>query len=399
MKNFLRATAAAAAVLSLISCGGGTTVPQMVGEIPIPNNPAALVFDISWVDSAGHYYIADRTNKAVDMFDTSSLANLAVITGGFAGAVLKPCSPAPCTGAADNAHSGPDGVVGTGGNIFYIGDVGSVKVLDSSLKQVTLPIQVNVPGTSTKGTTRVDEGCYDPDDKLLMYATPEEGSGPFITWIDTTTNTVKTQYQYTDPSELGLEQCAYDSATKSFYINNDGVGVNPGGQVDVFTAASVVAATMAAPPAPLPNPYPLGGCNPTGMALGPGTDVLISCTPDAGKPLTSLIINRKTGATVATLKLGGADQVAYDSVTNRYFMPMRYWVDGGVSIGSSAAAGLYNANFAVVDASSFATIVRIPCGRNTHSIAIDGPNHKAFLPHTAGNAVAPNPGISVYSTQ
>lgn len=398
MKNVIRATALAAAALSLVSCGGGTTQPQLVGEIPTPNAKTAMVFDISWVDPTGHYYLADRTNKAIDMIDSTTLATTAVITGGatpFTGAALNP------DGSANNAQSGPDGVVGTTGSLLYIGDVGAVKIVDTAQKATTQPIKINVPKTTTQTLYRVDEGCYDPDDKLLMYATPEEASGPFITWIDTTTNTVKAQYFYdlaVDPNYGGLEQCVYDSSTKSFYINNDATTTNPEGQVDVFLASAVVAATMTAPPA-IAKSYPLGGCNPTGMALGPGKDLLIACTPDTGKALTSLILDRTTGSTVATLKLGGADQVAYDSVSNRYYMPLRFWVDSGVSIGTKAPGSSYNPILGIVDASSHAILYKLPAGRNCHSVAVDGAAHHVFVPHTSGASAFPNPGISVFSTQ
>jgi hypothetical protein len=65
--------------------------------------------------------------------------------------------------------------------------------------------------------------------------------------------------------------------------------------------------------------------------------MLVACAPNAGDPLNSLILDRTTGATVATVALAGADQVAYDPVSNRYFMALRYWTNGGVSnIGAAA---------------------------------------------------------------
>src|SRR5258708_4117542 len=298
MENCIRATALAAAVLSLISCSGGAQ-PQQIAESPIPGNPSTFTFDIGWVDQTGHYFITDRTNKALDMFDTTTLAATAVITGGTT----------PFVGIGANSDkSGPDGVVGiTGTSILYVGDVSSVKIVDSSLKQVIKNIPINPPGKSTPSGLRADEGCYDPDDKLMMFAHPAD-SPQFATWIDTTTGTIKAQYSFTDPAEAGLEQCAYDPGTKRFYLNNHGTTANPKGQVDVFLASSVVAGTPA-----VTKSYPLGKCNPTGLALGPGNDMLIACAPDVGDPLTSLILDRTTGATVATVKLGGADQVAYDS--------------------------------------------------------------------------------------
>jgi hypothetical protein len=389
MDKCIRATSLAAAVLSLISCSSGGTQPQQVGEIPIPGNPSSFSFDIGWVDQTGHYYVTDRTNKALDMFDTSTFTATAVITAsapGFAGA----------NSASDKA--GPDGVVGIPGtSILYVGDVSSVKIVDSSLKQVTKNILINPPGSSTPSGFRADEGCYDPDDKLMMFAHPGD-SPPFATWIDTTTNTIKAQYAFT-AALGGLEQCAYDPGTKSFYLNNDSTAANLKGQVDVFLASSVMAGTPA-----VTKSYPLGKCNPTGLALGPGNDMLIACAPDVGDPLTSLILDRTTGATVAAVKLGGADQVAYDPVSNRYFMALRYWTNGGVSnIGAPTPfvgpGPQFNPILGVVDAASHGIVAMLPAGKNDHSVAVDGPRHAVFVPHDAGGGSGfPSAGISIYTT-
>jgi hypothetical protein len=389
MENCIRATALAAAVLSLISCSGGAQ-PQQIAEIPIPGNPSTFSFDIGWVDQTGHYFVTDRTNKALDMFDTTTLAATAVITGGT--------TPFAGIGAnGNNDKSGPDGVVGIAGtSILYVGDVNSVKIVDSSLKKVIKNIPITSPFTSAVTGNRADEGCYDPDDKLMMFAHPADN---FATWIDTNTGTIKAQYSFTDPAEAGLEQCAYDPGTKSFYLNNDGTTANPQGQVDVFLASTVMTGTPL-----LAKSYPLGKCNPTGLALGPGKDMLVACAPSLGDPLTSLILDRTTGATVATVKLGGADQVAYDSVSNRYFMALRYWTNSGVSnlgattpfLGSSPQ---FNPILGVIDASSHAIVATLPAGKNDHSVAIDGPRHLVFVPHDSGGGSGfPSTGISVYTT-
>jgi YVTN family beta-propeller protein len=386
MKNFIGAAALAAVALSLVFCSGGTTAPQLVGEIPIPNNPASFTYDIGWADQTGHYFITDRTNKSVDMIDTTTLAVTAVITGGAT----------PFTGIGANSDkSGPDGIIGIPGTtLLYVGDVSSVKIVDSSLQKVIANIKVNPPGSGTPSGYRADEGCYDPDDKLMMFAHPGD-SPPFATWIDTTTNTVKAQFVFTD--SIGLEQCGYDPGTKSFYLNNDGTTANPQGEVDVFLASSVKTGT----PVLAKTPYPLPKCNPTGLAMGPGTDMLVACAQSAGDPLTSLILNRATGATVATVKLGGADQVAYDSVSNRYFMALRYWSDSGISTNGSTTppSPQYNPILGVVDAGSYAIVAKLPAGGGDHSVAVDGANHRVFVPHSTGVAAFPAPGITVYSTQ
>ena len=181
---------------------------------------------------------------------------------------------------------------------------------------------------------------------------------------------------------------------KSFLINNDGTTANPDGELDVITASSVTAKTPAVKTA-----YALPKCSPAGLVLGPGTDVLVGCAPASGNPLTSLILNRTSGATVATVNLAGADQVAYDSSSNRYFMALRFWVDTGTSIGGSAPATSYNPILGVVDAGSHVIVAKLPAGSNDHSVAVDTSNHRVFVPHTVGIAAFPTPGITVYSSQ
>src|ERR1700694_3505752 len=54
---------------------------SLVATIDIPGNKL-LQFDIGYVDSeAGRYYITDRSNAAVDIFDTRKLSYVGRVTG------------------------------------------------------------------------------------------------------------------------------------------------------------------------------------------------------------------------------------------------------------------------------------------------------------------------------
>jgi hypothetical protein len=367
-----------------IACGGSSPgQPKQLSEIAVPNNPPGFIFDIGYADQAGNYFIADRTNKSVDMIDAKTYAVIAVIAAG----VFKGQDP-----GGNNDKSGPDGVVGIPGtSTLYVGDVSSVKIVDTSSKAVTKNIPISPPGSSSPSGFRADEGCYDPDDKLMMFGHPGD-SPPFITWISTDTQAIVAQLLM--PGASGLEQCAYDQGTKTFLINNDGTPTFPDGELDVIDAASVKAN------APVVKArYGLPDCSPAGLALGPGTDVLVGCSPASGKPLASPILNRTTGAIVATVNLAGADQVAYDSASNRYFMALRFWVDSGTSIGGSAPAASYNPILGVIDAGSHAIVAKLPAGSNAHSVAVDSANSHVFAPHTVGIAAFPSPGITVYSSR
>ena len=392
MTDFRASVVVLAAALSVTSCGNQAVPPVQIAEIAIPNNPSKFVFDISYVDS-GRYYIADRTNKALSVFNTSDFSTVAVVPGFFG--IATDLSP---------DESGPDGVLGVpGSNLIYVGDVGSVKIVDMNATPPAIVKKISIapPYAKKPSIFRADEGCYDPDDKLMMFAHPGDtidgkttgAPAPFATWISTDTQSVVAQFAFPN-NATGLEQCVYDPNTKSFYVNNDGTDTNPQGEVDVITAASVVAKTPS-----VATVYPLPNCGqPTGLVLGPGQDMFVACTQDAGGKLSSPIIDRTTGKTIADVPIGGADQMVYDPATNRYLAPLRYWTYNGISAGRAAVAGVTTPVFAAIDATTHAVIGMAAAGPNTHSVAIDSAQHKAFVPHNSGGSTYTSPGISVYST-
>ncbi|HEX7935474.1 MAG TPA: hypothetical protein VF573_20700 [Paraburkholderia sp.] len=358
---------------ALTACGGGSdvsgpTAPRLLTNIAVPNaSSPAFSFDIGYVEG-GTYFLADRNNKAVDFVDTKSNALTAQVPGPFAGI------------GATTDSSGPDGIVGiTGTNTIYVGDVGSVKVVDTAARKTINNIAVSTTGS------RVDEGCYDPDDHLVMFASPGE-SPPFVTFISTQTQNVVVKLPFNGSS--GLEACTYDAASKSFLINNDGTAANPDGELDVITASSAVAGTPT-----ISKSFPLGKCGPSGLVLGPNNDVLVGCDPPAGNPLITLILDRTSGAIRATVPFGGVDQVDYDPASNRYFLPARHYVSSG-----TAAASGFTPTMGVIDGASRQLLFKVPVGTGAHSVAVDSTHGQVYVPFQGGASGFPNGGISVFST-
>src|SRR5215475_13013027 len=118
--------------------------------INLPDSQKLGSFDIGFVDPAnGVYLLADRTNKAIDVVDTSTNTLTHQFTApapGFAGAVL-------CPDGAANDCAGPDGVLVANGHQIWVGDGNSrVWVLDLMStppgKLIAGPIS-----TALKGTT------------------------------------------------------------------------------------------------------------------------------------------------------------------------------------------------------------------------------------------------------
>jgi hypothetical protein len=392
----------AALILSGCNNGGGggnSSNGSLVALIAIPNVKGGtnFSFDISDVDSSkGRMYFTDRNNKSVDVIDIKTNTLLKQIMGGFAG-----CDTGPTCAGANNDKSGPDGLNRIPGTTFiYVGDVNSVKIIDTQTDTVVKTIAIG--GASG---LRADEGCYDPDHKIFMISSPGE-TPPFATFIDTVTQKIIATMLFTDPGSgpagppsAGLEACVYDHGTASFLVNNDGSTVNPHGEVDVIPASAILVGTPAAPVTlTLPavaagngfKQFPLGNCDPTGIDLGPGTDFIVACRQGtAGVPLTTLILNRVNGSLLTTLPIGGGDQIVYDPSQNRYYLGASRWTASGTSSGSACtAASPCTPVLGIIDAATRMVIGNPPTGNNAHSVTVDPTTHQVYLPYSSATAPA-----------
>jgi hypothetical protein len=390
--TMLKACVAAAAGACLVAgCSSGLDAGsqqpnQSTASIAVPTIAAgsAFSFDLGTVVN-GKYYLTDRNNKAVDVVDTTALA-LTQIKGTGANAFFGCAPTANCVGA-NNGLSGPDGINSiTGTNLIFVGDVNSVKVVDSVSGTVQSTITVG------SGGFRADEGCYDADHHLYMISIPDAPT-TYAAFINTNTNTVVAKVQWIDtdgnPSG-GNEQCQYDSTSQSFLVNNDATLANPHGEIDVFPAASILALPAASTVNFLTvaglKRFPLGNCDPTGLALGPGSDAAVECRQgDKGVALTTLIVNRNTGAVVTTVPIGGGDQVAYDARTNRYYVAASRWHASGINDqgGGCSAANPCTPVLAVIDAASRAIVGTYATGNNAHSVAVDPVRGLVFVPYSS----------------
>jgi predicted small secreted protein len=427
VKKIYGLVAVTAASLLLSSCnnGGGTGNDNsgvfMKAQITVPNVTAGtnFSFDISAVDPVkGRMYFTDRNNKSVDVIDIKTNTFLKQITGGFAG-----CDTGPTCNGANNDKSGPDGLnIIPGTPFIYVGDVNSVKIIDTTSDTVVKTI--NIGGTSG---FRADEGCYDPDHNIFMINSPGE-SPPFATFIDVTTQKIIATLLFTDPgtgptgpASAGLEACVYDHATQSFLNNNDGSTANPHGEVDVIPASFILQGNPTKPvtltlPAITPGSgfkvFPLGNCDPTGIELGPGTDMIVVCRQGTTNALLTVqILNRVTGAVLTVLNAGGGDQVAYDAATNRYYIGGSRWTARGLAATNGACSNAVPCTpvLVVIDAGTRQIVTLRASGNNAHAIAVDPSSHQAYMPYSSATAPAgcdatvcanaPNGGVLVFSTQ
>ena len=271
-----------------------------IGTIDIPGEPLKA-FDISFIDQAdGRYYFADRSNKAVDVFDTKTDRYVERL-GSFVGAVMK-------DGKVDNDISGPDGVVFTGKEVWAGDGDSTVKIIDPATRKTTAKI-------STGGTTRVDEMAYDPKDEAFIGVNNAEDP-PFATIISTKPDHAIIGKVVFPNATDGAEQPAYNAEDGMFYMSipeldkdakKGGVAV-----IDPRTGKLV-------------KILPVEGCHPAGLAFGPDQNFVLGCTADGKEmPAMTTIMNAKTGAVVATIPgLGGADMVNYNARNNQYYTASR----------------------------------------------------------------------------
>jgi len=390
-------------------------------------------FDISYVDqSTGTYYLADRSNKAVDAL----AAGVSIVTqifpnnmhNPFAGFV--PCSPP----AGANDCAGPNGVVAAFPWLF---------VTDAPSRVLSFDLRFNPPKTVSECTTkmvsgkpdptRADELAYDPQDGLIL-AINNASSPPFGTLItvDKTTgaltcgkninfDTADTKVDATN----GAEQPVWDPGTKKFYLSIPEIGehTNPGtnaiGAVLRISKTGTVEAQ-----------YPVMFCGPAGLALGPQEDLLVGCNTifDTGgnkwttnadrRTLTAapqlVILDAKTGGITANIRGAGVgDEVWFNKGDNHYYaaasgsnLAPNAITPARSPVGTATTAPVLTAQGAatldVIDALSETLDQRVPTlnvpavtapgeiahpAGTAHSVAADQFTNNVFVPIAANNAV------------
>src|SRR5262245_18755751 len=182
LSRTFKLTSSAGAIAAVIALAGTAWAGEKRNDevfslqtvIPIPGNPSgtALVsFDISWADPVlKRYYLGDRSNKTVDVIDTSTTPPSFLTQ-------FKPTSPTAPLGfvgfTGNNDTSGPDGVMTVDNKELWVGDgMSRVWVLNATTgAALTLPGGAPNPiPTDTNNLNRADELCYDPVDHLVLVA-------------------------------------------------------------------------------------------------------------------------------------------------------------------------------------------------------------------------------------
>jgi hypothetical protein len=354
-----------------------------ITTIPVPptstNTAGTLTsFDISWVDQKSEtYFLADRSNKSVDIFDAHNATFITSVTGtgpnAFVGAVLGP------TGAVNNDASGPNGVVSVGENELWVGDG------DSSMKIINLNSFTITDKISTGGTARADEVAYDPVDKELIVINDAD-TPPFATFISTGPgHPILAKVPFPDATN-GVEQPVYDRTTGLFYVAVPQVGSNVlDGAIRVFDPKTFKAL----------EDFPVSACQPHGLALGARQQFIVGCNlngTNGFSPNTQIIQARDGSLVTVVRQVGGSDEVWFNPGNKTYFLGASSMTTG---IGSSAVT---TPVLGIIDARTNTFVESIPTTTNAHSVAADRHNNFAFVPLTPTSDPACSKGcIGVYA--
>ncbi len=334
------------ALLAVAWAQGPTPTPtyKLLAAIGVPGG--IIQFDITQVDpQARRFYLADAGTKKgagrVDVVDTQTNTFLYGIPAigstnaiGFAG----------FTGMRQK--NGPNGIALIPDlNQIYAGDGdNSVKVVDLAARAVVAIIPLG-------GKNRADELAYDPVDHIVMMGTPGDDP-PFLTFISTITQTVLGYYRYPPSQGLanggGLEQPLWNPLDDKFYISVPATNTSSG-SIDVFDPVKMT----------LVRSIPQNICSPAGLTLTPFQHLMTSC---------GVIVDARSGNTIAAITGVAGDQINYNPGDNRYYFG--------------------NANLAVVDAETKQLIIannaRTPFlpSPGGHTLGVDPINNHIFAPVT-----------------
>jgi DNA-binding beta-propeller fold protein YncE len=359
------------AAVGMSAFAGAANAAEMrqIGTISIPGEPLNS-FDISWIDqSTGMYYLADRSNKGIDIVDTKKGAWVGRVTG-FVGPVMK--KDGTC---CQNDVSGPNGVLTINGKEAWVGDG------DSTVKVVDLKTMKIVDTIKTGGKSRADELGYDPKNQVIAIANNAD-EPPFLTFISAKPGHKILGKLVMEHFSDGMEQTAYNPADGLFYTD-----------VPELDKDKTKGALMVTDPKTFKvvKLIPIDSCIPHGIAFGTGGMVFLGCNAGParlGLPAKQVVVDTKTGKVAAEITgVGGSDESAVNNKLGQYYGALNGDPSGPILI--------------VVDAKNNRLLQKIPTGPGAHSVAASEANGRVYVPIAveAGPLKGGCGCIAVYGTE
>jgi hypothetical protein len=357
---------------------GSVPITEVDSQCVPGGSVAIFSFDISWIDAADRaYFLADRSHGTTPS-DTEG-GRLKNGTGGdvlmididnptTATPILPPAND-PFAGVRCDANasfggtfflgmneiSGPNGLftvnhseiwVGDGPSYFTPGQTNaaadyktdpcnsSVRVIDLISRQQTDHIDLG-------GCFRTDEGAFDPDDQLALFANPSEqplagnpnanalNGSPFISLISTAPvvpgnhHKILKQINFdgthgTVSADGGIKQAVWSPRMGLFYVAVRGNSANPtGGYVAVVDPGhgdSEHGRGAHGSDIRVVKNFALSNCSPNGAALGPDNELFLGCSAGPEQ-----VIDIRDGHVIATLGTGFCDEVAFNPADDSFY--------------------------------------------------------------------------------
>jgi DNA-binding beta-propeller fold protein YncE len=335
----------AAVGLSALAGSANAAELRQIGTISIPGAPLNS-FDISFIDqSTGLYYLADRSNKGVDIIDTKKGAWVGRVEG-MVGPIMK--KDGTC---CNNDHSGPNGVLVAGHEIWAGDGDSTVKVVDAKTLKILNTIK-------TGGEARADEMGYDPKDGIIAVANNAD-EPPFLSFISTKPGNKILGKLVMEHFSDGMEQTAYNPEDGLFYTDI------PEMDKDKAKGGLLVTDPKTMKQVKI---IPVDSCIPHGIAFGKGGNVFLGCNANGkNAPAKLVVVNVKSGKTIAEIPgVGGSDESSVDNKTDRYYSALNGNPDGPI--------------LAVVDAKTNALSQKLPTGPGAHSVAVNESTGRVYVP-------------------
>ena len=345
-KNTARLIIAAAAALAIAGPASAAGLKE-VGRIMLPGAKLES-FDISFVDPVTNWlFIADRSNKAVDVIDAKTDKYVTRITG-FVGDGPK------------GDVSGPNGLATVNnGTEVWAGDG------DSTVKVIDLKSNKIVDTIKTGGKKRADEVAYDPKDEVFAVVNDAD-EPPFITLISTKPgHKILAKLVYPEATD-GIEQPQYNPVDGMFYVDLPEINKQPtkGGLIVINPRTAQKVKTL-----------PVDNCVPHGQSVGRGSLVFLACNAGNVKDKKTgqmAVFDIKKGKVVATIPgAGGSDEGWANNNIGQYY---------AATANDSGGPAL-----TVMDAKTNKIVQKIKTAVGAHSVAASLYNNHVYVAQRASN--------------
>ncbi len=321
-------------------------VLKQVAMIPIPGVPLNA-FGVVFIDqTTGLGYLANKSNKTVDIFDTKTDRYVSRING-FVGLTNS------------GATSGPNGIVAVnGGAELWVSDG------DSTIKVFNPKTGQRLGTISTGGKKRANAMAFAPHDQIVIVANPNE-EPPFLSLVSTGPGRKILARMPVEEAAGSLERSAYHRPSGMFYTD-----------IPVLRKDHTQGGLVQTDPqtGKLVKQYALDHCSPHSIAVVSDSTLFLGCSAapaGSSTPGAELVVfDMATGKVAARLAgLGGSGDTVVNHQLGHYYHATNN-APGGPALN-------------VIDIETRRLIQKIPTSPGARSLGVSYGNNHIYLATTA----------------